>query len=78
MEHRRIALWDLGFGPAVSATSQKDCRRLGFRHVVALCRCLVNLILGLASLILSDDVRHAVLISMSDRQRPLLYAEFLG
>ena len=75
MEHRRIDLWDLGFGPAVSVASQEACRRVSF------VMCFALTVLGdsrLASLILSDDVRHAVLISMSDRHGPLLYAKFLG
>ena len=76
MEHRRADLWDMGFGSAVSVATEEACRRIGFRHV----GCALPVLAGsrLASLILSDDIRHAVLIGMSDGQCPVLYAEFLG
>ena len=75
MEHRRTYLWDLGLGSAVSVASQEACRRMRCL-MVALCRFFSDC--RLASLILSDDIRHAVLVGMGNRQCPVLYAEFLG
>jgi hypothetical protein len=75
VEHRRIDLWDMGFGSAVSVASQEACRRVKLSP----CGCALA-VLGdsrLTSLILSDDIRHAVLIRMGDRQCPVLYAELL-
>ena len=72
MEHRRTDLWDMGFGSAVSVASQEACRRMK-SLMVALCRFFGGS--RLASLILSDDIRHAVLIGMGNRQCPALDAE---
>jgi hypothetical protein len=74
MEHRRADLWDMGFGSAVSFAGQETCRRMNSRHSA-----LRHLHRGsrLASLTLGDDVRHPVLIGVSDRQCPVFYAEVL-
>ena len=75
MEHRRANLWDMGFGSAVSLASQEACQRM---RSLIVCACWFFGGSRLASLILSDDIRHAVLIGMGNRQCPVLYAEFLG
>lgn len=71
MEHRRTHLWDMGFGSAVSVASQEACR-----HMRSLMVALAGSSwLSLASLVLSDDIRHAVLIGMGNRQCPAFDAE---
>ena len=72
MEHRRANLWDMGFGSTVSIASQEACGRIR-PLMVALCRFFRGS--RLASLVLSDDIRHAVLIGMGNRQCPALDAE---